>query len=204
MNLLIVIFFVDTSYASRMRSVFYWNVPPYIWKKNEIVDGSFKRSIQFGENMCFQPKSEFYQVKGGYKGFIEALDRQSYVETNKGNISTHFSDAWIPLLNSTFYDSSAHPMTYFTSNEMVVIVPQYKIGILYKIGLVGLLRAINFVVLCLTLALLAGILVWFLVSFMYFIWIIESRIQTLSSNHILYLFYFEVFEYCTAVTKYIS
>ena len=163
MHFLAVLLLFSTSHASRPRSVFYWNVPPYIWKENETVDGSFKRSIQYGESFCFQPRSEFYQVKGGLKGFIEALHRQSYVETDKGNISTHFSDAWIPLLNSSFYNSSAHPSAYFLSNEMVVIVPRYKIDILYKIGL-GLLRSVNFVVLCLALALLAGIIVWLLVS----------------------------------------
>ena len=146
------------------HQVFYWDLPPYIWKENDTVKGSFKQNFKMFERFCDNHKSEFYHVKGGYKGFMEALYRQTYVETDKGNLSINVNDTWIPFINSSEQSTPFNSVvTYFTSKEMVVIVPRYKIEIMYKISL-GLLRSVNFVVLCLILAFLAGIVVWFLVS----------------------------------------
>ena len=163
--LLVLLFFLPTHYASITKRIFYWDVPPYIWKENGRVKGIFKQSIEVSEKLCNHHfHSEFYRVKGGYKGFVRALNRQTYVETDKGNITTNFTDSWVPFMNSSEENLSLHFLkTMSTSNEMVVVVPRYKIEILYKIGL-GLLRSGNFVVICLILALLAGITVWFIVS----------------------------------------
>ena len=155
---------IGISCAYVPHQVFYWDLPPYIWKENGTVKGSIKQHFKMYEKICNNHKSEFFQVKGGYKGFIKALYRQTYVETDKGNISTHANDTWIPFLNSTEQsDPFDYLVSYFTSKEMVVIMPRYRIEILYKISL-GLLRSVNFAMLCFILALLAGIIIWFIVS----------------------------------------
>ena len=126
------------------------------------------------ETKCKAPKSVYYQVKGGYKGFSEALNRvlkgQSFVDTDEGKVDTKNDDGWMPFLNASWLkenkyseNQQAEPFTMFESKEMVVIVPRYKIEILYKVAL-GLKRSFNFLILCLILALVTGIIVWLLVS----------------------------------------
>ena len=150
--------------ASAKDNYFYWDVPPYIWKENGTVTGSLVHIKRTFEKLCNDPKAEYYRVKGGYKEFMEAVNKKTDVETDRGIISRHPNDTWLPYLNSSALEPSFFPSTYYTTQEMVVIIPRYKIEILHKIGL-GLLRSGNFVVLCVILAFLAGILIWFIVSF---------------------------------------
>ena len=94
------------------------------------------------------------------------VDGQTFVETDKGIINTNPDDAWLPLLNVTMkegYKEIKQPYTFFVSKELVVIIPRYKIEILHKIAL-GINRSVNFVLSCVLLALVAGMIVWFLVS----------------------------------------
>ena len=163
--LIFLLFSLDMSCAYAPHQIFYWDLPPYIWKENGTVKGSIKQNFKMFEKFCGNHKSEFYQVKGGYKGFMEALYRQTYVETDKGNVSVKLNDTWIPFINSSEQSPPFDYLeTYSTSKEMVIIVPRNKIEIMYKISL-GLLRSVNFVVLCFILALLTGIVIWFIVSF---------------------------------------
>ena len=161
-------------FGNKLKTIFYWDVAPYIWKENETVKGSNVYAINMMETKCKGPKSAYYRVNGGYKGFSEALssvlDGKKIVETDKGNVDTNYDDAWIPFLNVSWLKEYQHSKnstldihTYFVSKEMVVIVPRYKIEILYKIA-VGLKRSFNFLILCLILAILTGIIIWFLVS----------------------------------------
>ena len=163
--LILLIFGTCTAVIPIHRNVFYWDMPPYIWKENGTVKGIFPQSIRTAEKFCNQQShSDFHQVKGGYKEFAKSLYRQTYVETDNGTISTSQNDSWIPFLNASEQSARFNYLTTLsTSKEMVVVVPRYKIEILHKIG-VGLLRSRNFVALCFILALMAGIIVWFIVS----------------------------------------
>ena len=159
-----LIFAISMCGAATPHHIFYWDLPPYIWKDNGTVKGSIKEWVRTFEKLCNVPKSEFFQVKGGYKDFVEVLYRQTYVETDKGNVTVNTTDFWVPFLNASEQSPPFDQMsTYFTSKGMVVIVPRYKIEILFKISR-GLLRSVNIVVLCFILALLAGIIIWFIVS----------------------------------------
>ena len=168
-----------TCLASAHESIFYWDIPPYIWKENDTVTGSLLHMRRTYEALCNGARAEFYRVKGGYKGFMEALNKQTDVETDKGIISRNLNDTWLPYLNASV--PSFFLSTYYTTQEMVIIVPRYKIEILHKIGL-GLLRSGNFVVLCVILAFLAGIFVWFIVSFLL------KKFMILDSHSMTFLF----------------
>ena len=163
MILFYTLFAFVTCFVSAQNRIFYWDVPPYIWKENGTVTGSLVHIRRKFEALCNDPKAEFYRVKGGYKGFMEALIKKTDVETDEGVFNRHPYDIWLPYLNSSA-QPPFFPSTYYTTQEMVVIIPRYKIEILHKVGL-GLLRSGNFVVLVLILAFPAGILIWFIVSF---------------------------------------
>ena len=166
-------------YCTKPKTVFYWNVPPYIWKENGTVRGSMRYFMDTMETKCKQPESVYYQVKGGYKGFTEALHSvvrgQKFVDTDKGKIDTKNDDGWMPFLNVSWLKANKHsenitgePFTFSVSKEMVVIVPRYKIEIMYKIAN-GFIRSFNFVILCLILTLVTGIIIWLLVSITVFL-----------------------------------
>ena len=170
MLILLLLSVLKPCFCSRPKTVFYWDVPPYIYEENGTIKGSMRHSIDMWERFCANPKSRFYKVKGGYKGFGEALQSvmkgQSFVDTDLGNITTRHDDAWLPLLNVSLkeeYKEIKQPYTFFVSKELVVMIPRYKIEILHKINL-GVNRSLNFVVSCVALALVAGMIVWFLVS----------------------------------------
>ena len=60
-------------FGNKLKTIFYWDVAPYIWKENETIKGSFVYAINMMETKCKGPKSAYYRVNGGYKGFSEAL-----------------------------------------------------------------------------------------------------------------------------------
>ena len=160
--LILVTYFITENLGDNM---FYWDLKPYVWKENNTVKGSIFYASRVISQLCNQRLKNFHQVQGGYLGFMKALKRNSYVLTDKGNVSVTKTDMWIPFMEPGLI-KDANKFTFFESKEMVVIVPRYKIEIIYKIVL-GVMRSLNFIGMCLIVASIAGVIIWFIVSMLY-------------------------------------
>ena len=167
MKILIMLSTVIIYHVHCERRVYYWDTPPYIWKDNQtgVVKGSIPYMYNMMKAMCNYPETHYFQINGSYPRFKEAIEnRLKYVETDKGNQSTKIAGLiyWFPYPDTTI-PKMWQTTTYVTSKKMAVIVPREKIEITYKI-IKGTINALNFLLLCLFLALNCGVIIWLLVG----------------------------------------
>ena len=148
--------------VSGSTRVFYWDVKPYIWKEGNHTMGSIPYTLQAVTQLCNFPPMKFYHVEGGYKEWMEALVRNTVVLTDHGRVDISNRDMWVPFMEPREV-RGGKTITFFEPKQMVVIVPRYKIEIMYKI-LLGVRRSFNFLAVCLIMAFIAGALIWFIVS----------------------------------------
>ena len=152
------------------RRVYYWDTPPYIWKDNQtgVVKGSIPYMYNMMKMMCNYPHTYYYQIQGQYPSFKAAIEnKKKYVETDDPHNSTQSTNItgliyWFPYPDTTI-PKMWQTTTYVTSKKMAVIVPREKIEITYKI-IKGTINALNFLLLCLFLALNCGVIIWLLVG----------------------------------------
>ena len=164
MELFIILILISTSECSRW--VYYWDVPPYIWKENGTVKGSIPLFYGAMEKMCSYPKTKYFRIEGGYQEFNKGISGEvNTVMTDQGvkNSSIPLPGIiyWAPYMNTTL-GSGTSAFTFWDSGKMAVIVKRSRIQILAKI-LKGLRRTYNIMAISLFFAMLVGISIWLMV-----------------------------------------
>ncbi|XP_057294969.1 uncharacterized protein LOC130623496 [Hydractinia symbiolongicarpus] len=170
-TLIITVFLLEKASFSKpnktlLMRVAYWEQKPFIHNESNVLKGILVDIMKNGKDHCHDESSNKFM-----KMVRVASSRKEYNQILLHNISTYFNDnittLWGPVLFSS--EASQNLMKLkpdhllyqlMISKHMVVVVPRYRIELLFKTWQ-GLLNSSQVVMVTIVTSICVGILIWF-------------------------------------------